>query len=388
MSEQGSPFPIEHPSMLLIGAAGRNSGKTLLATTLIEKLAAENSVVGAKVTTVHPGRGRCPRGGEGCGVCSSLEEPFRLSRETGLLEGKDTTRMLDSGADPVFWLCAREAHLDEGARALRQELNPETPVVCESNSLRHVIEPGLFVVARRHGSTSVKASCRSVWDLADIVVELDGQSLTPGPDAFSWADGRWAVKRQMTAVVLAGGKSQRMGRDKTLLPVGNRPLIEHVVKQLEPHFEEIIISANEPEKYEFLGLPIVADRVRDQGPMMAIATAMERSRHSKIFVMAADIPVVREGLLRRLLRRARSDVDVVTPLTPEGHFEPLFAVYDRRIKPRLDEALDQGMRPIIALFDELKTESLQLTSQEKLINLNTIDEYKNLIERTIDRDGT
>ncbi len=71
------PSPrIDLPAMVLIGAAGRHAGKTLLATRLLEALGRERTLAGAKVTTVHGKGVACPRGTDGCGVCSSLEGPY------------------------------------------------------------------------------------------------------------------------------------------------------------------------------------------------------------------------------------------------------------------------------------------------------------------------
>ena len=74
----------------MIGSAGRKSGKTELARRLIKKFREKGKVVGLKVTTIREKDGRCPRGGEGCGVCSSLEGTFSLTEEHNGTSSKDT----------------------------------------------------------------------------------------------------------------------------------------------------------------------------------------------------------------------------------------------------------------------------------------------------------
>ena len=76
-----------------------------------------------------------------------------------------------------------------------------------------------------------------------------------------------------------------MGQDKALLPVAGRSLIEHLVDQLRPHFAEILVSANDPERYAFLGLKVVADRHPDVGPMEAVASALEQSPCEQNFIV-------------------------------------------------------------------------------------------------------
>ena len=90
--------------MLMVGAAGRNAGKTEFACSVIRKFGRGHEIVGAKVTTIGQRGGACPRGGEGCGVCSSLEGNYCITEETGALPGKDTSRLLAAGARRVFWL--------------------------------------------------------------------------------------------------------------------------------------------------------------------------------------------------------------------------------------------------------------------------------------------
>ncbi len=371
--------PIDRPRLLMIGAAGRNAGKTSLACEVIRRLAPERPVVGAKVTTVHQGAGPCPRGNKGCGVCSSLVGPYSLTEQTFEPEGKDTTRLLQAGARPVYWLCVRPDALAEGAAELLAPVPDEAAVVCESNSLRRVVEPGLFVVVRHERSRATKPSCREVEHLADAVIRFDGERFDHPPESFSLASGRWALRRPATAIVLAGGKSTRMGRDKALLPLGDRTMIEHIVDQLRPHFAEVLISANDPARYEFLGLEVVPDRRPGLGPMMAVASALERSSHDLSFVIPCDVPRVRVRLLTRLLRAARSGADVVVPITPEGQLEPLFAIYRRTTRPALDRALSQGGRRIISVYDEVRTTYVSMATEDRLFNVNTVADYEEML---------
>ena len=81
---------LELPGMLMIGAAGRNVGKTELACSIIRSAAAQNEVTGVKVTTIADEKGRCPRGGKGCGVCSSLKGDWCITEETDGPADKDT----------------------------------------------------------------------------------------------------------------------------------------------------------------------------------------------------------------------------------------------------------------------------------------------------------
>jgi hypothetical protein len=150
------------PYMLLIGAAGRDVGKTEFACELIRRYAAAHPVFGLKITTIQKRDGSCPRGGRGCGVCSSLKEDFCITEETLAGNGKDTMRMLLAGAKRVYWLRVLQEHLEAGRRRLLEYVPANALVVCESNSARSVLEPGVFLVIREADSTAIKQSCHAV----------------------------------------------------------------------------------------------------------------------------------------------------------------------------------------------------------------------------------
>ena len=96
----------QRPDILMIGATGRNTGKTTFACEVIRRYSGRHAVVGAnaKVTTIADRRGPCPRGGQGCGVCSSLAGDYQITEERAEAGGKDTQRMLAAGAHRAYWL--------------------------------------------------------------------------------------------------------------------------------------------------------------------------------------------------------------------------------------------------------------------------------------------
>lgn len=168
---------IKLDGMLMIGSAGSNVGKTELACALLNKFSKNHDIVGIKVTTIKDKDGQCPRGGEGCGVCSSLEGNFCITEETNKTSGKDTARLLAAGADRVFWIRVPKEHLVESITALLDVIGPEAVSICESNSLRQVVEPGLFLMARNNDSDAWKSSARQVRKYADRIIVSDRKSV-------------------------------------------------------------------------------------------------------------------------------------------------------------------------------------------------------------------
>jgi molybdopterin-guanine dinucleotide biosynthesis protein A len=372
--------------MLLIGAAGRNVGKTELACALIRRLSATRRVVGLKVTTIRECGGRCPRGGDGCGVCSSLGEPFLFSEERDPAGTKDTSRLLRAGAARVLWLRVQSAHLEAGLRAVLAEIPADELVVCESNAVRQVLVPGLFLALRRAGVTEAKPSYAEVVQHADRVVELTPAGFDLDPAEIVVIGQRWCMRPRASAAILAGGESRRMGEDKSLLDLDGQPLIAHIAAQLTC-FPEVLLGANDPARYAFLGLPVVPDRQRGRGPLMGILSCVAAAAHDLCFVTACDVPVLDLEFVLGLLQQAEGH-DVVMPTLPDGRSEPLLAVYRKTIVPPAEELLREGPQRIIALLDRVRVRRVPLPAGHGYANLNTPEDYRSwLLQRRSAGDG-
>jgi len=103
-------------NMIMIGATGRNTGKTEMACRLIKKFISSYTVIALKVTTIKETDGKCPRGGEGCGVCSALDGSYLLTEEGTDNPQKDTGKMRAAGAHKVYWLRVKKECLSKGGR--------------------------------------------------------------------------------------------------------------------------------------------------------------------------------------------------------------------------------------------------------------------------------
>ena len=188
-------------------------------------------------------------------------------------------------------------------------------------------------------------------------------------------------RENATAIILAGGKSSRMGRDKSLLFANSLPLIEKIVTQLKDHFPEIIIGSSDTEKYRFLNLPVIPDLEEGKGPLMGIYSTLLRSSHEINFVVACDIPDLDMKFIHEMLRQARNH-QIVIPTWNDGKHEPLFAVYKKSVQNHVKELLGTGKRKISLLFDLVDVKYLPLPDDAKWYkNLNTMEDYKKYIEQ-------
>jgi molybdopterin-guanine dinucleotide biosynthesis protein A len=365
---------IHVPGMIMVGSAGRNVGKTELACALIRRTAPTRDIIGLKITAVDKADGTCPRGGEGCGVCTSLTGPYSITEEAEESEGKDTTRLLQAGAKRVFWLRVLKSDLKEGWLALLDMVGNDAISVCESNTSRNIIQPGLFLMVHNPDKKDYKTSAAAVAHRVDRTLTFDGKTFTPDLENITIVDDSWILKEHASAIVLAGGNSSRMEQDKSMLSIEGLPLIEHVCNQLQPHFDAILVSTNEPDKHAFLGHGTVGDQQTGQGPMMGIKSALEASSHDLNFVVACDIPEVNTNLIHHLLDEA-DGYDAIVPRSSPDKIEPLFAVYRKSIIPHMEKALSESRRSVKAAFDSAAIKYVDIPSDINLHNLNTPDDY-------------
>jgi len=370
---------ITYPNMLLIGSTGRNSGKTVLACSLIRHLSEKLPVIGLKVTTIHGDGEVCPRGGKGCGVCSSLEGDCCITKETSSGTGKDTVKMLEAGAGEVYWLRVRAGKMSSAVKALEEVIPPGVPVIAESNTLRRTLKPGIFFMVKPRGSDRIKPSAKSVLEYADRIIEGDRERTSIDMSEITFREGRFLLRRRATLALLVGGGSSRMGEPKSMLKYRGSPLIVHIYRELEPLFSEVLLSVSGDESVpvELETAKIVHDRVPGSGPIAGIAASLAAARYETVFVTACDIPTIHPGLIAGMLDSA-AHCDVVVPRTAGSLIEPLHAVYKKHLLPKVIELIDSGERRIRMLYDRVDTCYNDLETGQELTNINTPEEYRRI----------
>lgn len=184
----------------------------------------------------------------------------------------------------------------------------------------------------------------------------------------------------LSLILLAGGSSRRMQWDKALLPMFEGTIIEHILEQLEDHFDEVLISVSHKEKFEFLNRTLVVDENPGEGPMMGIKTALESSRNEKNFVIACDIPDIDLKFLQKLIREAGHS-DITLPLSRAGRREPLFAIYAKAVVPEMEKLLDEGILSLLPLYERCKVRYIPMGENTWFKNLNTRKDYEDYLKQ-------
>ena len=189
-----------------------------------------------------------------------------------------------------------------------------------------------------------------------------------------------------SAIILAGGKSSRMGRPKALLPFDNEPLIVHLVRALKRMFAEAVVVAAPGQELPPLPVRLARDEVAYQGPVGGIYYGLKAASGEVCFVTSCDVAFLNVSLISYLLSQI-SDYDVVVPYW-RGRFQPLHAVYRRSVLPLLKEQLERGeLRPIY-LFDKVRTRKIDEDEIRRFdpeglsfLNMNTPEDYEESLKR-------
>jgi molybdopterin-guanine dinucleotide biosynthesis protein A len=158
---------------------------------------------------------------------------------------------------------------------------------------------------------------------------------------------------RVSGVILAGGKSRRMGGSpKALIPFGERPLIQHIVETLETVVPDCLVVTNSPGLYAFLGLPMVGDVYPEGGSLGGIYSGLAAIPGEAALCVACDMPFLSGGLLGYLATHS-ADADVVIP-EAAGELQPLHAVYGKACLPAMERRLQSGQLKITGFFDEVR----------------------------------
>lgn len=183
------------------------------------------------------------------------------------------------------------------------------------------------------------------------------------------------VSPPLSAAVLAGGKSSRMGQDKALVPlaVDGPALIAIVIAQLHEVADEVLVVANDLERYARFGARVVPDREPGIGALGGIATALREASARHCLVVACDMPFLNGALLRLMAREPRS-YDALVPLLP-GHsrqrgdglvYQTLHAIYSKNCLEPIEHQIRRGNRQVIGFFDDIQVRTLDMKTVQSV----------------------
>jgi len=158
--------------------------------------------------------------------------------------------------------------------------------------------------------------------------------------------------KDITGIILAGGKSLRYGTNKALAEVDGIRLIERVIRVMQPLFENLMIITNTPREYDYLQIPMHEDVIKGLGPLGGVYTGLNIMSTESGFFVACDMPFLQGDLIRHMLE-IKADFDAVVPKV-DWKIEPLHAIYTRNCLPAIKKLIDAHGYQIIRFFDNVR----------------------------------
>ncbi len=157
-----------------------------------------------------------------------------------------------------------------------------------------------------------------------------------------------------TGVILAGGLNSRFGgREKALIPLAGKPMIDHIIRAFDDLFEEILIVSNQPQNHAERDATVISDLLDTRSSLTGIHAALFYSHCEEVFICACDTPLIKTALIATLLDARQPGIDLVVPQTSSG-LEPLCAVYAKRCLETIENRLRRGDFRIRRFFDRMR----------------------------------
>lgn len=185
-------------------------------------------------------------------------------------------------------------------------------------------------------------------------------------------------KKDITGIILAGGKSSRMGTDKGFLKLNNKLFIEYSIEALQPLVSQMLIVSNNPD-YDVFKMERVDDLIKDAGPLAGIYSGLKHSRTKYNLVLSCDIPLIKKEVLEKLIEAIDGNFDILQ-IESNGKSMPLIAMYKKICETTFYKLLQNDERRLHVAINQCKVKNIVLNSESDLYttNINTPEELKTI----------
>jgi molybdopterin-guanine dinucleotide biosynthesis protein A len=201
----------------------------------------------------------------------------------------------------------------------------------------------------------------------------------------------------ITAIILSGGKSSRMGTNKSFLKIDDKTIIERLRDLLQSMFKDVILITNEPGHYKFLGLPIYEDIFRHRGPLAGIHSGLKHSKTNLNFIISCDLPFMTKEMINYLIEYKTDKL--ITVAKADGFIQQLAGKYSKEcLSPsekilqevenneNRDEVQKKRKCNVLNLIDTvgaeiIPAESLSFYNEDLYFNMNRTEDYNLLLSK-------
>jgi molybdopterin-guanine dinucleotide biosynthesis protein A len=201
----------------------------------------------------------------------------------------------------------------------------------------------------------------------------------------------------VTGIILSGGKSSRMGGNKSLLKNGEMTIIERVRDLMQSLFKEVILITNDPADYKFLNIPIFEDLFKHKGPLAGIHSGLSHSSTTENFIISCDLPFITTEMIKYIVDIKTEKL--ITVARANGYIQQLAGKYSRGCAREAEKILNEQLSKEIKTSEQknkninvlkliemvgaeiISTESLTFYKEEIFFNMNEVEDYNLLLKR-------
>lgn len=175
-----------------------------------------------------------------------------------------------------------------------------------------------------------------------------------------------------TGIVLAGGKSSRMGQDKARLMLNGTPMLQSVLNQLETTVDEILVSSNYPEHAVF-NKELIYDEYKNQGPLAGIHAGLKKSSFDMNIVLSCDIPYINKTVIEKLKTAYLKSGGTTTIASCAGRLHPLCGVYSKENLEVIEDLLNKKVLKMLHALEFMNVNVLEFEPayERCFINMNS-----------------
>lgn len=183
-------------------------------------------------------------------------------------------------------------------------------------------------------------------------------------------------KKNITGIILAGGKSSRMGSDKASLQLNESSFVERIINVMKPFVDEIVLISDHPEHDKF-NLKREEDFIKDSGPLGGLLTGLYRSKNNNVLVLSCDIPLISEDVITTLISNFDDSFDV-NQIESKGKTMPLIAMYKKTCWYTIYHFLTHNERRVRVALKAFKVNTIKIDEKYdiQVQNINTKEELE------------
>lgn len=204
--------------------------------------------------------------------------------------------------------------------------------------------------------------------------------------SISNMNNKESIALKIGCVILAGGKSSRMGEDKALLKYEGKFFVEKIAEELYFFEEKIVARGKNPELEDFVKKDfwkVIPDEYENHGPLGGLHAALKKCDSDALFVVTCDMPLISRKLIKKICyifeQEDKNDASVV--VTSDGKIHPLCGIYRKELYTHMENNLLQSNNRMMSILKDRNINYIELNDQDSkyLKNINTRLEYENLI---------